>query len=72
MQQRIAAVFAELTGEDVAATGVDGCGAPLLATSLTGLARAFRTLQLAAAGSAERAVVDGLQRIPGVRLRQQT
>ncbi len=64
LQQRIAAVFAELTGEDVAATGVDGCGAPLLATSLTGLARAFRTLQLAAAGSAERAVVDAFSAYP--------
>ena len=42
--------LADLTGEAVAATGVDGCGAPLFALSLTGLARAFRALVLAAPG----------------------
>jgi L-asparaginase II len=31
----------EVTGEKVAHIGVDGCGAPLMSTSLTGLARAF-------------------------------
>jgi len=30
-----------LAGEPVAAVGVDGCGAPLFALSLVGLARAF-------------------------------
>ncbi|RNL66101.1 asparaginase [Nocardioides marmoriginsengisoli] len=44
LQQQIAAVFAEVTGEPVAHVAVDGCGAPLLATSLTGLARAFAHL----------------------------
>jgi L-asparaginase II len=41
LQQLLAATVAELTGDTIAATGVDGCGAPLFATSLTGLARAF-------------------------------
>ena len=33
-----------MTGEPVAHVAVDGCGAPLLATSLVGLARAFSRL----------------------------
>jgi L-asparaginase II len=54
LQQGIAAAFAELTGEPVAVTAVDGCGAPLLSTSLTGLARGFRALALAADGPEHR------------------
>ncbi len=41
VQQRIAATLTEFTGEPVVAVAVDGCGAPLLSTSLVGLARAF-------------------------------
>jgi L-asparaginase II len=41
LQQRIAATVAELAGEPVAVTGVDGCAAPIFAISLTGLARSF-------------------------------
>ncbi|MET3962375.1 L-asparaginase II [Marmoricola sp. OAE513] len=44
LQRALAGTFADLTGEPVAHTAVDGCGAPLLATSLTGLARAFGRL----------------------------
>jgi len=54
LQQAIATTFAELTGEPVAHVAVDGCGAPLLATSLTGLARAFRTLAVATSGEEAR------------------
>ena len=46
LQQGIPATFAELTGEP-AQVAVDGCGAPLLSTSLVGLARAFRALAVA-------------------------
>jgi len=41
LQQAIAATFARMTGEPVAHVAIDGCGAPVLATSLTGLARGF-------------------------------
>lgn len=41
LQQAIAGAVAELTGVPVAHVAVDGCGAPLLATTLSGLARAF-------------------------------
>ena len=44
LQQAIAATFPRMTGEPVAHVAVDGCGAPLLATSLVGLARAFSRL----------------------------
>ena len=51
LQQGIATTFAELTGEPVEVTAVDGCGAPLLSTSLTGLARGFRALAVATDGA---------------------
>jgi L-asparaginase II len=54
LQVAIAEAFADLTGEKVQAVGVDGCGAPLLSTSLVGLARAFRTLSLATSGPEHR------------------
>jgi L-asparaginase II len=51
LQQAIAATFADLTGEPIAVTAVDGCGAPLFSASLVGLARAFRRLALGTAAS---------------------
>jgi len=48
LQQAIRHTVEELAGEQAAATGVDGCGAPLFALTMTGLARAFRALVLAA------------------------
>ena len=53
LQQGILATFTELTGEP-AQVAVDGCGAPLLSTSLVGLARAFRTLAVATDGPEHR------------------
>jgi L-asparaginase II len=44
LQRAIAATFTDLTGEPVGHLAVDGCGAPLLGTSLRGLARAFSVL----------------------------
>lgn len=53
-----------LAGERAAAAGVDGCGAPLFALSLAGVARAMRALVLAAPGSPERAVADAMRAHP--------
>lgn len=55
LQQAVAATFAELTGEPIAVTAVDGCGAPLFSASLVGLAAAFRRLALgiSASGAAD-------------------
>lgn len=63
LQQAIAATFAELTGTPVEVVAVDGCGAPLLSTSLVGLATAFRTVATAAEGP-ERRVADAIRTFP--------
>jgi len=63
LQQAIAETFARLTGEPVATVAVDGCGAPLLSTSLTGLARAFATLATATDGPAHR-VAEAIRQHP--------
>lgn len=63
LQRLIAETFAELTGEPVAVTAVDGCGAPLLSASLTGLARAFQTLAVATAGP-EQQVAEAIRAHP--------
>ncbi len=63
LQQAVAATFADLVGEPVAATAVDGCGAPLLSASLVGLARAFRRLAMATDGP-ERRVADAIRSHP--------
>ena len=57
---------AELAGEPVAATAVDGCGAPVMAISLAGLARAFGRLAAAAPGTHEAPVADAIRSPPGV------
>jgi L-asparaginase II len=64
LQREIRAALARLSGEEVARTGVDGCGAPLFAVSLTGLARAFRSLVLAEPHSPERSVADAVRAHP--------
>ncbi|MEU3753370.1 asparaginase [Streptomyces olivoreticuli] len=63
--QRLALqVVEETSGESVAHVGTDGCGAPLMAISLTGLARAFRTFVLAEPGTPERRVADAMRAHP--------
>jgi L-asparaginase II len=64
LQQAIRSRAGELAGQQVAATGVDGCGAPLFALTLAGLARAFRVLVLAAPGTPERRVADAMRAHP--------
>ena len=53
LQQAIVAGFTGFPGEPTPVS-VDGCGAPLLSASLTGLARAFARLATASAGPAAR------------------
>jgi L-asparaginase II len=64
LQQALWHTAEDLAGEPVTATGVDGCGAPLFALTLGGLARAFRALVLAAPGSPERRVADAMRAYP--------
>ncbi|GAA2742971.1 MULTISPECIES: asparaginase [Kitasatospora] len=54
----------EFTGERAAHVGTDGCGAPLLAVSLTGLARGYRALVLAEPGTPQRLVADAMRAHP--------
>ena len=64
LQQAIRRTVEDLAGQKSAATGVDGCGAPLFALTLTGLARAFRALVLGAPGTPERRVADAMRAYP--------
>jgi L-asparaginase II len=64
LQVHIRRTIEELAREPVAAIGVDGCGAPLFALTLGGLARAFRALVLAEPGTAERKVADAMRKFP--------
>ena len=66
LQQALRSTVEGLSGERVAAEGIDGCGAPVWAISLAGLAGAFLRLVHAAAGSPERAVADAMRAHPAV------
>jgi L-asparaginase II len=50
LQVAVADTVRELTGSDIFAVAVDGCGAPIHAVSLAGLARAFGRLAAATEG----------------------
>jgi L-asparaginase II len=54
LQLTIRSTVEELCGEQVAAVAVDGCGAPLFAVSLRGLARAFAVVARTAVADAMR------------------
>jgi L-asparaginase II len=64
LQVALRDTVAELAGEPVTYTGVDGCGAPLFALSPVGLARGFRAMALAAPGTPERRVADAMLSYP--------
>ncbi|RQX15993.1 asparaginase [Micromonospora ureilytica] len=66
LQQRLRAAIEEFTGEQAAAVGVDGCGAPVLAVSLTGLAGAYLRLVDAEPGSVPRTVADAMRAHPEI------
>ena len=64
LQVEVRRTIERLAAEPVTAVGVDGCGAPLFAISLTGLARAFGALVRAEPGSPERRVADAMRAHP--------
>ena len=63
LQEAIAATFVELTGEPVAKATTDGCGAPLLGTTLRGLAGGFARIATAMEG-AEALVAGAIRSFP--------
>ncbi|MDA3624033.1 asparaginase [Saccharopolyspora sp. WRP15-2] len=64
LQREIAATVEELTGQRIAGTAVDGCGAPLFAVSLRGLATAAGRIASAPAGSPEGLVAEAIRSHP--------
>ncbi len=75
LQLAIREEFEKLSGEAITKVGVDGCGAPLFAISLAGLAKALRNLMLSAelvhqevvnACRANPVMVSGAGRLPTV------
>ncbi|MFE7167853.1 asparaginase [Streptomyces sp. NPDC057616] len=61
LQQAIAEIVEDLTGQGIARVTVDGCGAPLFSVSLHGLARAAARITTAAAGTPEARVADAMR-----------
>ncbi|MEU0581575.1 asparaginase [Streptomyces griseoincarnatus] len=61
LQQAVAETVEDLTGQRVATVTVDGCGAPLFAVSLEGLARAAARIAGGAPGTPERRVADAMR-----------
>lgn len=64
LQRLMAATIEALAGEPVAASAVDGCGAPVMAVSLAGLARAFGRIAAAPADTPEGLVAAAVRAHP--------
>ncbi|MGK4598603.1 asparaginase [Amycolatopsis sp. w19] len=64
LQRAIAECVEELTGQRIPKVAVDGCGAPLFAVSLRGLARAVGKVAAASAGTPEGLVAEGIRKHP--------
>ncbi|MGI8760688.1 MAG: asparaginase [Jatrophihabitantaceae bacterium] len=64
LQDVIRSAIEVLCGAPIAASAVDGCGAPAHAVSLAGLARAFSRIATAPSGTANALVRDAMQAHP--------
>ncbi|TCO33248.1 asparaginase [Kribbella steppae] len=64
LQQAIRTAVEDTAGEKVSYVAVDGCGAPILAISLAGLARSFGLFAAAAPGTLEARVKDAFRAYP--------
>ncbi|GAB3656505.1 asparaginase [Streptomyces sparsus] len=64
LQQLVTETVEATSGERVTHTGTDGCGAPLLAISLVGLARAFRSFAVAAPDTPQGRVAQAMRDHP--------
>jgi L-asparaginase II len=64
LQRAIRRTIEDLATEPVAAVGVDGCGAPLFAISLVGLARAFARIATAHPGTPEGHIATAMRAHP--------
>jgi L-asparaginase II len=66
LQLALREAVTDLAGEQVAAVGIDGCGAPLFGYSLLALARAYTRLVTAEPGTPERRVADAMRAHPAL------
>ena len=66
LQRTLLASVEELAGERASHVATDGCGAPIAAMSLIGLARAFRSLVRADASSPEGRVASAMRAHPEI------
>ncbi|MEU3770582.1 asparaginase [Amycolatopsis keratiniphila] len=64
LQRSIAECVEELTGQRIPKVAVDGCGAPLFAVSLRGLARAVGKIAAAVPETPEGLVAEGIRKHP--------
>ncbi|GGN31012.1 asparaginase [Streptomyces kronopolitis] len=64
LQRELAAAVEDLTGQRIARTTVDGCGAPLFSVSLHGLTRAAARLATAAPGTDEGRIAEAMRAHP--------
>lgn len=64
LQQACQATVEELTGEKIEHIGIDGCGAPVMSTSLIGLARAFSKFAGPTADAQQKLVADSIRTFP--------
>jgi L-asparaginase II len=66
LQVRITEAVEEFAGEPAAAVGVDGCGAPVLAMSLTALARSYLRMVTGEPRSLEETVASAMRAHPAM------
>lgn len=64
LQKHIAVSLSAIASDRIAATAVDGCGAPVMSLSLQGLARAFGRLAQAASGTPEATIATAIRQFP--------
>ena len=64
MQEACRETIESVTGEKVAHIGVDGCGAPLMSMSLTGLARSFSQFAGPAADADQKKIATAIKENP--------
>lgn len=64
LQQLVLRTVEELADERIAHLGVDGCGAPVPALSLTGLARLYRAIAASCAGTPQSRVAAAMRAHP--------
>ena len=64
LQRAIRETVEDLSGERIAASGVDGCGAPLFFVSMLGVVKAFRAFPMSSEDSYERKIFEAMRTYP--------